>query len=74
MIDYPALIRVGTVVHDHDTGDAYDVTSVQWRTGHGWEVTTRDAAGYSGPTFYPHPDSIENNPDLPSAFDLLLER
>lgn len=72
MIDYPSHIEVGTVVHNHDTGDAYDVTSIQWRPGHGWECTTTDVEGYAGPTFYPHPDAIDNDPDIPGIFDLLM--
>jgi len=57
MITYPDNVVVGSVVHKAN-GDALDVTSVKYRTGHGWEVTTKDAEGYSGPTFSPDGDRM----------------
>lgn len=53
MIDYDAsTLKVGSAVHNHVTGEAYDVEEIRWNPGHGWQVWTRTVSGYMGPMFY----------------------
>lgn len=70
MIDYPDNVKVGDAVSNHVTGEPYDVETVRYVMGRGWEVWTRTMDGYMGPTFYPDMDRMPS-PDLPSVYDLL---
>ena len=72
MIDYPDNVKAGDAVHNHVTGEPYDVQEVHWRPGHGWEAFTRRVDGYAGPTFYPHPDRMPS-PDALTIYDLTWE-
>ena len=58
MITYPDNVKPGDTVRNPQTDREYTVTRVRYRVGQGWEADTVGADGYSGPRFYPHPDSM----------------
>jgi hypothetical protein len=63
-------VKPGDVVHNAETGEAYDVISVMWRENVGWEVDTVDPANFAGPRFYPHPDQMPDCDPFITANDI----
>jgi hypothetical protein len=58
VISYQNSVSAGDHVTDTWANETLLVTDVSWREGRGWEAQTQRPSGYSGPTFYPHPDRM----------------